>query len=421
MTKFQGKKVLILGANPETVSLIQKAKQMGIYTIVTDYDPNAYAKAFADKAYNVDAMDEDKLVELALEEKVDGVLVGVAEALLQTYCKVCGRLNMPCYSSLEQFDIMVRKDYFKNKCREYGVPTIDEYSLDQIAEIKYPVIVKPVDNCSSRGITICYSEEELKRAIEVALSFSPNGKYLIERYMMGDEVIQYYVMQDGNPIFAAMCDRYTFKAPDNPVQLPICYIFPSRHIQQFIDSGKMAMKNMIKGLGMDNGSIFFQSFVDEDGIVRTYEPGYRLNGAQEHMIVSQVSGVDAKEMYINLALTGQVSEIDLESVSNPKPQKLGCKLSPLAKGGKISKIRGLEEIKQLSDVVSVNPSYREGDEVTGVGTLKQVVCRFFIVSKDKKSLIDTINKIYDLLEIIDENGNDMIIGKFDTRIINELY
>ena len=41
------KKLLILGANPETVSLIKKANEMGYYTIVTDYDPKAYAKQFA--------------------------------------------------------------------------------------------------------------------------------------------------------------------------------------------------------------------------------------------------------------------------------------------------------------------------------------------------------------------------------------
>jgi formate-dependent phosphoribosylglycinamide formyltransferase (GAR transformylase) len=51
---------------------------MGIYTIVTDYDPNAYAKQFADQAENVNAIDVDALVELAKKERVDGVLVGVA-------------------------------------------------------------------------------------------------------------------------------------------------------------------------------------------------------------------------------------------------------------------------------------------------------------------------------------------------------
>ena len=69
------KKLLILGANPETVSLVEKAKDMGIYTIVTDYDPNAFAKKYADKAENVNAIDVDGLVNLARREKFN-VIIG---------------------------------------------------------------------------------------------------------------------------------------------------------------------------------------------------------------------------------------------------------------------------------------------------------------------------------------------------------
>lgn len=421
MKKYEGKKVLILGANPETVSLVSKAKEMGLYTIVTDNNPYAYAKSYADKAYDVDATDVDSLIELARAEKVDGILVGVAESLLSSYYDVCTKMGIPCYSTKDKFNIMINKDYFKSKCREYGVPTIKEYSLDDADKIEYPVIVKPVDSCSSKGITVCHNENEVKKAIKYALEFSNSKKYIIEKYMTGDEVISYYVMQDGNPIFVAMCDRYTYKAKNDKVQLPTSYIYPSRYINSYIEKTDQYVKNMIKELGLDNGSIFFQAFVDENGIVRIYEPGYRLNGAQEHIIVSKVSDIDAKELYINLALTGKVSEQDISKLANPSPDKISCKLSPVVKCGKIAKIEGLERIKQLKDVISVNPSYHEGDEVTGEGTLKQIICRFFIVSDNKANLTKTINKIYDLLEVTDDLGDSMIIGKFDTSNIEELY
>ena len=414
------KKLLILGANPETVSLIKKANEMGYYTIVTDYDPKAFAKKFASKSYNIDAADVDKLVELAKEEQVDGVLVGVAEALLPAYCEVCKRLGMPCFGTQEQFSVMVRKDYFKDKCREYGVPTIEEYSSDELDNVKYPVLVKPIDSCSSKGITVCHNRAELDKAIEYALTFSKNGKYLIEQYMTGDEVISYYVIQDGNPIFVGMCDRYTYKAREELVQLPTSYIFPSRHIDSYLEKSDPVVKNMLRGMGIKNGSIFFQAFED-NGVVRIYEPGYRLNGAQEHLIVSEISGIDAKEIYINVALTGKASEQDLSSLSNPKHEQIACKLSPLVNVGTIAELKGLEQIEKFADVVSVNPSYCQGDTVTGEGTLKQIICRFFIVSENKQNLIDTINKIYKTLVVTDTDGNDMMIGRFDTDIVNTLY
>lgn len=415
------KKVLILGANPETVSLILKAKKMGCYTIVTDYDPNAYAKKYADEAANVDAVDIDGLVALAKEKQVDGVLVGVAEALLPAYCEVCERLGFPAYSTKDVFEFMIRKDMFKEKCREYGVPTIREYTTENINTANFPVIIKPVDSCSSKGIRVCNTREELEDDINYALSFSSSKKYLIEEYMQGDEVISYYVMQNGNPIFVAMCDRYTFKPKADLVQLPTCYIYPSRHIDSYMQHTDEAVKKMIKGLGLNNGSIFFQCFVDADGIVRIYEPGYRLNGAQEHMVVSKVSGIDAKEMYINLALTGSVSNVDLEPLANPKPEQISCKLSPLVRTGTISQIKGLDEIAKIPGVASINPSYRDGDTVTGEGTLKQIVCRFFIVCNTKRELAAAIDEIQNRLRVIDENGEEMIVGLFDTSLIEKFY
>ena len=415
------KKLLILGANPETVSLVEKAKDMGIYTIVTDYDPNAFAKKYADKAENVNAIDVDGLVNLARREKIDGVVVGVAEALLPTYCELCKRLGFPAYSTADVFNVMIRKDYFKKKCIEYGVPTIREYDPENIDNITYPVIVKPVDSCSSKGIRVCQNRKELETAIDYALEFSRVKKILIEEYMNGDEVISYYVMQDGNPIFVGMCDRYTHKEKKDLVQLPVSYIFPSKHINSYMKFSDKAVKNMIRGLGLKNGSIFFQCFVDSNWIVRMYEPGYSLNGAQEHLIVSRVSGIDAKEMYIQYALTGKVANVDLEPLSNPKPSEICCKLSPLVMVGKIKKIIGIEKIRNNSDVVSVNPSYNDGDDVTGEGTLKQIVCRFFIVSKNKYDLKRTIDNIQKEFKVINENGDNMLIGNFDTDIVIEDY
>ena len=68
------KKLLILGANPETIPIVEAAREMGIFSIVTDYNPMAPAKKVADKSYNIDGMDVNALVNLSKEEQVDGVL-----------------------------------------------------------------------------------------------------------------------------------------------------------------------------------------------------------------------------------------------------------------------------------------------------------------------------------------------------------
>ena len=423
---FKGKKLLILGANPETAGLVKKANEMGIYTIVTDYDPNAYAKQFASKAINIDAVDVDALYEFAVSEKVDAVMVGVAELLLTTYQKLCERLGFPYYAEARIFELMTDKQLFKNACREYDVPVVEEYFVDlndesTFANVKLPVVVKPVDSCSSKGISVCKTEAELREGVEKALSFSQSNRILIEKYMTGEEVVLYYTFNDGEPILTAMCDRYTNKEQKGVAQLPTSYIFPSRHLKKYMEETDEKVKNMFRSLGVKNGITFIQSFVDEDGGVRFYEPGFRLNGAQEHYIVNEMTGIDGREMMINFAFTGKMSDDDIAAKANPVFPKWGCMLSPLVRTAKIAKIDGLDEIAKFPGVVSINPNYRVGENVVGLGTLKQVICRFYIVADTRQELKAIIDRIHETLVVEDEDGESMFLKVFDSETLNINY
>ena len=171
MKEFEGKKLLILGGNPETVPLIETANEMGIKTIVTSSVPGEPGKAVAWKGRDVDGMDVPGLVALAREEKVDGVLVGVADMLVPSYCKVCDALGLPCYATQKIVDVFAFKDIFKTTCEQYGVHGIPEFYLDadmkceDIEKIVFPVMVKPVDSASGQGIVKCDKVEELKKAV----------------------------------------------------------------------------------------------------------------------------------------------------------------------------------------------------------------------------------------------------------------
>lgn len=48
--EFEGKKLLILGGNPETVPLVEVANEMGIKTIVTSLRKTDVAKKYAWKS-----------------------------------------------------------------------------------------------------------------------------------------------------------------------------------------------------------------------------------------------------------------------------------------------------------------------------------------------------------------------------------
>ena len=165
---FQGKKLLILGANPETANLVNVAKEMGVTTIVTDYDPEAPAKKVADISYDINGLDVDAICEMARKEQVDGVMVGVADVLVKPYQQVCEKLGLPCYANEKTAAAFNNKRLFKQTCAEYGIEGIPEYSLDNKSAIVYPVIVKPADSNSGKGITLVRHRSELDDAVAVA-------------------------------------------------------------------------------------------------------------------------------------------------------------------------------------------------------------------------------------------------------------
>ena len=68
-------------------------------------------------------------------------------------------------------------------------------------------------------------------------------------------------------------------------------------------------------------------------------------------------------------------------------------------------------------MISINPSYIDGDIVEGYGTLKQIACRFFIVCDTKEELKEAIDSIYRLFDVIDETGLSMLMEKFNTNIL----
>jgi formate-dependent phosphoribosylglycinamide formyltransferase (GAR transformylase) len=88
LINLNGKKLLILGGNPETGVLVEQANDLGIITIVIDPNPEAPAKLFSKKHYNIDGFDIPNLSKVAKEEKVDGVLVGVADILVSPYLQL---------------------------------------------------------------------------------------------------------------------------------------------------------------------------------------------------------------------------------------------------------------------------------------------------------------------------------------------
>ena len=426
--EFEGKKLLILGGNPETTPLVEIANGMGVKTIVTSGRHTDAAKKAAWKAYDVDGMDVPGLIALAKEEQVDGVLVGVADILVPSYCKVCDALNLPCYATQQIVDVFAFKDVFKATCERYGVHGIPEYYLDadmkreDLDKIVYPVMIKPVDNGGGVGMTVAYNEEELVVGVKKALDASNKKRFIVEKYMVCDDMGMYYTFKDGYCSASCIYDRYT--TDEQPGLSRVCLggTYPSKHLDEYFSRMHDNAVRMFKEIGIKNGVLMLSGFY-ENGEFYVYDTGFRLQGEAPHLLMKAIHGFDQREMLIRFALTGSEGNLDLRVDDDTKLRgKWASTLWILLKQGHIAKIEGLDELEQDKRVVANIQRLHEGDDVLPewIGNEKQVLTRMYLVCDSKEELADCLKEYQAKIKVFDENGNNLTLNGFNVDQALEL-
>ncbi len=419
-TNLLDKKLLILGANIETIPLIQTAQKMGVFTVVTDNNPYAPAKKYADKSCDVNGLDVDGLVELAKQEKIDGVMVGVADRLIVPYQEVCEALNLPCYGTKEQCEIFTDKRKFNDICNQYDIPIIPEFkiskdpAIEELNKIKFPVFVKPVDGNSGKGMSICYSAEEIKPAIDKALMFSKSQRFIVDEYMDCDNIFVYYTFQNREIHLSAIADRYTTNEQGNVSKVCLGGVYPSKYIDLYLETLHDKMCLLFKSLNVQNGVLMISAFVKE-GKIHLYDPGFRLQGEAPNFLIEAANGFDQKEMLVNFALTGQMGIENLDMINKPDfNEKYAASVWFLLKEGVISEISGLDELRNDKQIVYVQQRFKINDVISKdmVGTEAQVLSRVYVVCNSKEELKLKIKEIQNSVKVFDEKGNSMLLNGY---------
>ena len=421
--EFKDKKLLILGGNPETSALVIMANEMGIKTIVTSGRHTDDAKKYAWKSFDVDGMDVPGVIALARDERVDGVLVGVADILVPSYCKVCDALGLPCYATQKIVDVFAFKDVFKSTCETYGIHGIPEYYLDakmkpeDIAKIEYPVMIKPVDNGGGVGMSVAYNESELRKGVEKALASSKKKRFIVEKYMQCEDMGMYYTFKDGVCSASCIYDRYTTDEQRGLSRVCLGGTYPSKHLNEYFNRMHNNAVRMFKDIGIKNGVLMLSGFY-ENGEFYVYDTGFRLQGEAPHLLIKAIHGFDQREMLIRFALTGSEGDIDLIKVDDTYLRgKWAATVWFLLKEGKISKIEGLENINKDKRVVANVQRLYEGSDVLHewIGNEKQVMTRLYLVCNSKEELSLAIKEYQNKVKVYDVNGKNMLLKGFNVE------
>ena len=418
--KFKGKKLLVIGGASQHCKVVEAAHELGIKVYVADYLATAPAKEIADENYLIDINDIDELVRLCKEEKIDGAIATSLDACQIPYQEICEKMNFPCFGTKEQFHISTNKKAFKNFCKENMVDVIPSYSIADIKNdknVEYPIFVKPVDSRGSRGQSICSNSLEVLKAIDYAKQYASNGEVVIEKYMgKCQDFTVAYLCNHGNVSLVRTGDRFEGSIGSGLENLCIASCSPSKHTESYMACINDTVVKMIKKLGIENGPVFFQGFIDDDK-VRFYDPGLRFAGGEYERLLKETTGIDIIKALVTFAISG---EMDIRINSNELCYLSGkrlIQLDPTLSPGVVNGIEGIDEIMNIPEVQYITQRVFTGETICKTNDLRQRFGEICVLCDSIERQIEIILEIQSLLRITDENGNSMIFEPFDVKNI----
>ena len=390
------KKVLIIGASILQLPAIKKAKELGYYVGVVDYNPKAIGIPYADEFFNVSTIDIEGVVEVAKSFEADGVMTLATDMPMRSIAAAATELNLPGIS----MDVAIKatdKGEMIKCFEEHNVEHPWYYIIKNLEELnnkidlfEYPCIMKPTDNSGSRGVFLANNKEELIANYNYVQQASRGGTIIIEEFLQGNEVSVEVIVIEGTPYVLQVTDKITTGAPhfvemghNQPSNLP------DYKVLQIKDLAVRA----VKAIGIKNGPAHVEIMVTEKG-PKMIELGARMGGdcITTHLVPLS-TGIDMIKATIEIAL-GNKPDIA------QKINKYSAIRYFKTANGIIKQINGVKEAREISGVKEISFTKEVGDTVDGIGSSADRV-GFVIVQADSLLEIDEIlTKVFKTVDII---------------------
>ena len=358
------KKLLIIGASILQLPAIKKAKEMGYYVGVIDYDPNAIGIPFADEYFNVSTIDIEGVTKTAQKFNPDGIMTLATDMPMRSIAAACESLGLSGIS----FETAVKstdKGEMIKAFEECGVEHPWYHIISSVAElnskidkITYPCISKPTDNSGSRGVMLIHNEQELREAVGYSSENGRSGAVIVEEYMQGPEVSVEVITIDGEPHVLQVTDKLTTGAPHF---VEMGHSQPSRLGDEGLAKIRDLAKRAVKAVGIKNGPAHVEIILTENG-PKMVELGARMGGdcITTHLVPLS-TGIDMIEATIKIAC-GEKPDIE------PKFEKGSAIRFLDAPCGTITAIEGAEQAAKLEGVREISFTKGVGDTVGEIGS-----------------------------------------------------
>lgn len=398
-------KALVIAGGLPQIELIKQLKERGIGALLADGSPEAVARPYADKFFHVDVFDIDAIKKIAVDEDVDFLITVCADQVLLVVAQVSEELGLPCYIDYETCQNVSDKIRMKRIFKKSGVPTTDyvetdHLDLDVIAKLKYPLVVKPVDAYSSKGVRKAENLDELKQYYEEAHQIGRSGRVIVEEFFAGEEISVDAFVVNGKVKVLNVTNSEKVKDKDRFVIFRGRYpVKASEAIMKQI--GEICQK-IADGFGLVNAPLLVQLLHDGDK-VSVLEFCARTGGNMKYLLINYASGVD---------VIGATLDIFLGKEPDLRP-KFKCHNVVVndfvyCNPGVFDHFEGFEELEKEGVINEFHPVRLKGTRMRGVTSSSDRIAGMNIVADTLEEYNAKREKINATVKVMDVAGNDIM-------------
>lgn len=393
------KRLMVLGAGILQVPVIKKAREMGVFVIAADDDPEAVGLKYADKCivgkhlFNLEAM-----LAVARSEEIDGVIHPCSEVAMNTMGYINEKMGLPGID-LQTSLRATNKEKMRRAFERGGAPSPKSFGAVSFEsavlaarQIEGAIIVKPSRNSGSRGITKLptgYSESELRMAVNRAINESRDRSAMIEQFVDGPEFSVEIIVWNKEVHVLQVTDKKTTEAP---YFVELGHSQPSMFPTETVESVKRAAIMGVIALQVNNCACHAEVKV-QNGQAYIMEIGARLGGDFISTELTHLStGIDMVAAAINVALG---EKPNLEPVA--KPQGVAIRyFTP--KPGTVVSVSNMEALNRV-DVYDAEIYVKAGDEVREVKSSLDRAGHVIVTAETAKDAVHLAENLIDTVKI----------------------
>lgn len=362
--------------------------------------PTSKELPMADYQYVIgDIYAEDEMYEMALKAKKEIGFDGLC-TFMTSPLKVVGKLSDEFgfnYFSEQDAKILANKYEVRKRLEQaklqklrYAKIISFEELEKEIVNFNYPVILKPTDNASSRGVIKIESTSGLAEAYELASAESHNGELLLEDYIAGDEYCSEIFVYNEIPYVVLISKKIVSK---DKFCVELVDIMPAPLSDSKMNEIKEYLTEAVKQFHIKNWLLHVEFKISDNNDINIIEINTRAAGGKLVESIYHLHGINIYELYYSMLLNRKLDTNILKDICLRNRDNFAAYNTFITpkREGRIKKITGISEVrKSLREKEEFELFYKEGELLPKVTSNLGFKGSFYIFDHNYHELIERV-------------------------------